>query len=197
MQVAIGGGDDHLLADQPAEHHGDCRRIAVPHVRIANQRDIGGELPGILLEERCEVDAAAFLLALEEESETDRQPAGHRLPCSAGLDEGHQLAFVVRRPAGDYPAAAVGHGGQPRLEWRRLPEVERIDRLDIIVPVEQDLGADSPGAGMGDHDRMTGRRPRARVKAEAAQLSDQPLRRLFAPMRHRPDPSKCSRCGGA
>ena len=71
----------------------------------------------------------------------ERQLAGHRLPGAAGLHEGHQLAFVVAGPARDDRLASVRQGGDARLEGRRLPQIERIDRLHVVMAVEQHAAA--------------------------------------------------------
>jgi hypothetical protein len=51
--------------------------------------------------------------------------------------EGHHvhvdLALVVRRPTGEH-AAPLDH----RLERRRVPEIERIDGLDVVMAVDED-----------------------------------------------------------
>ena len=67
----------------------------------------------------------------------ERQLAGHRLEGAAGLDEGHHLAFVVAGAARDDDLAAVGQRRDARRERRRVPQIERIDRLHVVVAVEQ------------------------------------------------------------
>ena len=57
----------------------------------------------------------------------------------AGLDEGHQLALVVLGAARDDDLAPVGMVGDHRLERRTIPEIERIDRLHIVMAVEQHM----------------------------------------------------------
>ena len=49
-----------------------------------------------------------------------------------------------------------------RLERRTMPEIERIDRLHIVVTVEQHMRPPAifgPAVDLGDDRRMTGRRP--------------------------------------
>ena len=58
VQVAVGGTDRHLLADQAAQHDGDGAALAAPHAGVADQRDVGAELVGIRLEEGDQARAA-------------------------------------------------------------------------------------------------------------------------------------------
>ncbi len=64
----------------------------------------------------------------------------------------------------------VGHG---RLERRPVPQVQRIDRLHVVVPVEQHM---RPPAGTairthpGDDGRMTGGRPHLRGEAKRCDI---------------------------
>src|SRR6202007_2673718 len=100
------------------------------------------------------------------------QRSGDGLVGAAGLDEGHHLALVVAGAARHDDLAAVGRGANPRRKRRLLPQIERIDRLHVVVAVEQDAWALAVPTGalmttLGDHDRMPLRRAHARVKANA------------------------------
>ena len=83
--------------------------------------EVGAELVGVRLQERRQARAAGFLLALEQHGDRDRQPARHRLPGAAGLDEGHQLALVVGGAAAADRLAAVGAGLDRRARTDRGP----------------------------------------------------------------------------
>ena len=82
---------------------------------VADQRDVGVQLVGVVLHERHQRGRAGFLLALEEEGDLAGQGAVHRLPGAAGLDEGHQLALVV---AGAAAADHLALGRCPRTPDR-------------------------------------------------------------------------------
>ena len=177
MQVAIGAGDGDFLADQTAQRHRDRRMAAAPHVGVADKRQIGGQLLRIGGHERRQVGAARFLLAFEQHGDARRQLAGHRLPGADRLDEGHQLALVVGGAARRDHLDAVALDDL-RLEGRRFPEIERIDRLHVVMAVEQEMGS---LAGMvADDDRVAGRRPGAGFEAKADQVGGKPLGRLPA-----------------
>ena len=137
MQVAVGAGELDLLVDQPAQRGRHHRRLRIPHAGVADQREVELELVGIVLDEAEQVLRAALLLALDHHGDRQRQRAGHRLEGAAGLDEGHHLAFVVAGAARDDDLAAVGQRRDARRERRRLPQVERIDRLHVVMAVEQ------------------------------------------------------------
>ena len=171
MQIAVGGLDLDLVIDEPAQRGGDRRRVLVPHAGVADQREVGLQVGLVLLEERHEVLRADFFLALDDDGDVDRQRSRHRLPGAAGLDEGHQLPLVVLGAARDDDLAAVGMVGHDRLERRTVPQVQRIDRLHIVMAVEQHV---RPTAGaaigiavvLGDDRRMPRRRPHLRREAE-------------------------------
>ena len=74
-----------------------------------------------------------FLLALEHVLEVDRKAAAGRQDGGRGHDVGVGLALVVGRAAGEHPTA-----DDDRLEGRRRPQVQRIDRLDVVMAVDQD-----------------------------------------------------------
>jgi hypothetical protein len=117
----------------------------------------------VLFEKRNEIFRSDFFLALDDDGDVDRQRTGHGLPGPAGLDEGHQLTLVVFGTARDDDLAAVGMVGNHRLERRTMPQIERIDRLHIIVPIEQHVRPPLATAiEFGDDGGMTGRRPHLR-----------------------------------
>src|SRR5581483_4457392 len=92
---------------------------------------------GIVADEIEQGRGAALLLACDHGGDGGRQLSGHRLERPAGLDEARSLALIVTGAAGDDDLAPTGKRFDARLERRRLPEVERIDRLHVVVAVEQ------------------------------------------------------------
>ena len=68
-----------------------------------------------------------------------------------------------------------------RQEGRGLPELDRVDRLDVIVPIEEHMRAVRRGAWMmRDDHRMAGCLPQTGVEADRLQIVDQPFRGLPA-----------------
>ena len=90
---------------------------------------------------------------------------------AAGFDEGHQLTLVVGGAAPD-DLRAGRRLGEPRFEGRRLPEVERVRRLDVVVAVEENMRRAGPSSsGVGNDHRMTRSRPHRGFEAQPASSS--------------------------
>ena len=119
-------------------------------------------------------DAARLLLALEQHGDRQRQRARHLLPGAAGLDEGHQLALVVGGAATDHDLRAVVPGQDLRVERVVVPELERVDRLHVVVAVEEQRRPRAV-ALVADHHRMAGGVAHAGVEADLAQVGGVPL----------------------
>ena len=144
--------------------------VTSPHARVANQRQIAAQFGGIVAHEIEQVLGAAFLLALDQHGDVERNRASNRLKGAARLDKGHRLAFVVAGTTRHDDFAAAVERFDARLERRRLPQIEWIDRLHIIVSVKQNARRATVACGLADHDRMAVGRADARLKAEAAQI---------------------------
>lgn len=167
MQVAVGRRDCDFLADQAAKGGGDGGRIAVPHAGIAYQCIIGFQLIGIGIKERLQRGRTGFFLALEKNGDAHGQTAIDCLIGPAGFHEGHQLTLVISRstPGDHLPAAAdIFHG---RFERIVFPEIERIDRLHIVMAVEKHMRrVFCRGVVMRHHHWMTGRVANGSRKAQ-------------------------------
>ena len=110
------------------------------------------ELVLVLAHELVEVLAADFLLALDEDLDVDRQRPGLLQPGLDGLEVHEDLALVVGRAA--RVDLAVAHR---RLKRRRLPQVHRVDRLHVVVPVEQHRRRAGGAEPVGVDDRVARR----------------------------------------
>src|SRR5262249_44259247 len=144
-----------------------------------NEREIEPKLGGMIANEPEQMFRAALLLALEHERDRQRQAAGHCLPRAAGLDEGHELAFVVAGPARDDGLAALTDVLDPRLERRGLPQIQRIDRLHVVMTIEQRARPASV-ATLADDDRVAGGRSDVDVETERAEILGEMLGGLAA-----------------
>ena len=89
---------------------------------------------------------------------------GERPTC---LDKGHNLAFVIAGSARHDDLAAVRQRGDARRKRRRLPKVDGIDRLHVVMAVEKDAGSAAVGPAFADHDGMPSSRPNAGFKTDA------------------------------
>ena len=83
------------------------------------------------------------------------------------------VGLVVRRAPGEDPPVA-----DDRLEGRRLPLVERVDRLDVVVAVDEDRGRPLRVEPVGVDDGVpAGLRDLHVLEAGRGQLSREPLGR--------------------
>ncbi len=103
----------------------------------------------------------------------------HVGPGAAGLDEGHELALVVRgaAPADDRAVRGLLDRG---IERTSVPEIERIDWLHVVVPVEEHVrGAVRRADPAGDHRAARGG-AHLGLGAHAAQVRGEELGRVGA-----------------
>ena len=122
---------------------------------------------------------SGLFLALEQRGHLTRRPA-ELLEGSAGLEKGHELAFVVRRAARHDPVA-LRPGFQLGLEGRAQPEVQGVDRLHVVVAIEQDMRrVAAAGLDIADNHRPAFGRVLGRLESKRAEFADQPVRRPLA-----------------
>ena len=104
--------------------------ISVSHTTAASAFRRGGGFDVLL-----DVLAAGFLLAFEQELHVHGQLAGDLQQALHGLDLDEHLPFIVAGAARENVVAAdLG------VERRRLPFVERIGRLHVVVAIEKERG---------------------------------------------------------
>ena len=123
MQVAVGGLDPHLLIDEPAQRRGDRRRVLVPHAGVADEREVGGEIVLVALQERGEILRADLLLALDQQRDRHRKAAGDLLPGAAAstkviswpLSSSAPRATIALRPSGKVRTAGSNGGFSQRF----------------------------------------------------------------------------------
>ena len=96
-----------------------------------------------------EARASHLLLALDQERDSKREPRVLLEQLAHRGDVGHQRALVVGRAAAVDALADDG-----RLEWRRLPEGERVRRLHVVVAVDHHVGPARVPAAACEHDRV-------------------------------------------
>ena len=150
VQVAVQRPDGDLgVADPPERrvHRGDARRIKR---RIADERRIGVGALGLDAEQVAQHLPAALLLALDDEVDVERRHAVGIARGLVGLEQAVDLALVVGGAAA--VEAPLAHGG---VERRRLPLLERIGRLDVIVPVDEQRGLPRHPRALRPHDGMS------------------------------------------
>ena len=177
MQIAGGALHGELGRGEAAQHGGDLGGLRVEQVRVTDQREIRLELVPVLGQEGNDRGRAAFLLAFEQDRQVAGQAARDRLPGAERLDEGHQLALVVAGAAGADHLAGRSLLDR-RVEGVALPQLERVDRLHVIMAVNQQM---RPVALVMRHHHRLARRVAPRgVEAETRKLGHQPVGRGLA-----------------
>src|SRR5262249_49641403 len=119
------------------QRDGDGRGARIPHAGVTNERQVALQLGGIILDEVEQVNRAAFFLTLDHQRQRQWQGPRHFLEGPASLDEGHQLPFVVARPSRNDYLSAIRGGRNSRRERGRLPKIERVHWLHVIVAIEE------------------------------------------------------------
>ena len=164
--------DVDLRVHDAAEADGDGRQVALEEPGVADDDHVGLEPVAVLGDPRLEARRAVFLLPFEHEGQVDRRRPADRAQGLEGAQVHHQLALVVRDAAADEPAVA-----DERLERRVLPQVEGVDRLDVVVAVDDDGRRARRLVDPAVDDRMqVGRDDLDLGRAQAAQASRDPLR---------------------
>ena len=127
--------DVELDREVALEPEGDLGPAVEGEAAAFPEASVGLQQLGVTLDDCVEVRARDLLLALDDPADRHRQRA-------AGLAKGTDrrkpdadLGLVVGSTARIEPAVT-----QRRFERRRLPELDRVDWLDIVVVVEEQSG---------------------------------------------------------
>ena len=171
--VQVGGraGDAQFQRRDTAQAVGESGHARREHPGVRDGDDIAAQLLAMRGEKLLQMRAADFLLALDEHDEIHGQPAGFAQRLADAHDVGKDLSFVVRRAAGKDDAVF-----DPRLEGRRLPQLQRIDRLHVVVPVDHHRAPPRHVRIARHHDGMPRRGMDDRVQADRLQPPGQPAR---------------------
>ncbi len=149
MHVLERALDLDLPVRDPAQPVGDGRRaVVVLHVRVGHDAHVGGEEVRVRLDELGHRLADVLLVAFEHDPQVDGQVADALQPRLGGAEVHVQLPLVVPAATGVHDVVLV-----PRLERRTDPLLQRINRLDVVVAVDQDGGLVRSGVEPvgGDH----------------------------------------------
>jgi hypothetical protein len=178
VQVDGGPAQGDLGVGQPAHRHDGAGDVGGGHPGVADHHDVAAQPLGPLPQQGGEVRRAGLLLALDQDLDGDRRGvAAGGGQVRAHAEQVHRdVALVVDRAAG-VQLRAVGALDAGGLERGVRPQLQRVDRLDVVVPVDEGhrravvrrgpLGVDGGGTGGLPHlhDR----------EARAAQRGGQPL----------------------
>ena len=132
MEILGRSGDLDLGVEDAAQGVAQRGLVGGEHGGVAHQDHVGVQLLPAFAQEDGQALAPGLLLALDHDLEVDGELA---VDLHVGLDrlEVHvDLSLVVHGAA--RVELAVAHNG---LEGLRGPQLERLGRLNVVVPVEQ------------------------------------------------------------
>jgi hypothetical protein len=149
VEVAAGAGDLDIKKHKTAETAGEHDLILGGNAGVGQVDEICLQPVAVGLKEFGKARAADLLLALDQETDAQRQVRAAFEQPSHGRDVGHERPLVVRRAAAkDTLTADLG------LEGRRLPEIERIRRLHVVVTIDDHMGPMGGPSAVGQDDGM-------------------------------------------
>ncbi len=172
MQVVLGRLHPQFEVGQSAQSVNECGQVRVEDERVAIEHRVAAQKLFVLLQRLGQVGRPDLFLALEEHLHAHRQ----RIGGENGFERGqvrHQRALHIRSAAGVevFPAHSRG-------KRRRDPFLERLGRLDVVMPVQQkDRGLRVGVHPFRIHDLRSVHRQEARLKTEFQQPVHQPFRR--------------------
>ena len=152
VEIGAGRFDPELEVDQAAERVGDRGEPLCHHRRVTDDAVVGFEPVLVGAHEFLEIRAADFFFAFGDHLKVQRQLAGRAQPGMDRLPVERDLPLVIGCSAPEEQAVLLA-----RLERWRCPKVQWVDRLDVIVPVEQRGRLARGLQPVGVDDRVPGR----------------------------------------
>ena len=151
MEVAGGAGDLDFGVHQAAGGGRHRGHVLLRERSVEQHHGVRAQAVAFGLEKGGEDDAAALLLTLDRHPQVDGQSAAFRLHRVAdGGDQRHVVRLAVAGAARVDLAIADG-----RLERRRLPLLERVRGLDVVVAVDEERGRPLGSGPLGVDGRVT------------------------------------------
>ena len=166
VQIHLRAGHFDLQRSHAAQTVTQRRHSLCHHSGIGNDRDIAPQRFLIFREKISQIAAADFFFALDHEMQVDRQIAVllERFLDPENVRE--NLPFVVGRAARKNVAVF-----QHRIERRRIPQIERIGRLHIVMSVNHDGAAPGLMFVLRPDHRMARCRTQASSRARCRSVS--------------------------
>ena len=131
MQILVRPRHLHFEVGQPAHAAIDARHLVADHGGVGDEAYIGLQEILVLAYPRRKAQRAYLLLPFEDEFHIMvKQPAAHLL--LEGLQMHEELTLVVVGAAAPY-----GPVVNDRLEGIAVPFVQRLGRLDVVMPIDQ------------------------------------------------------------
>ena len=163
----------HLPVGNAPQAIADGRRpMIVERVAVTHHAHVGPQKVGVIVDELLDRLGADLLVSLEEEAKVDRDATGCSHPRLEGLEMHEELPLVVSGAPRVHAIVLVS-----RLERRSNPFVEGVDRLDVVVAVDEHGRRVVAGMHpLGSHDRVMGRLMQlSTFGADAGELVHDPL----------------------
>ena len=134
MQIARRAVQRDLEAGNAAQSVGQRRMLRRRHARVGNDDGVAGQLRAVLAQEgRQALLPTSSSPSMTKVRSQGKLGAGFEIGFDR-LEVGEVLAFVVARAARE--ERAVAHA---RLEGRRLPQLERLGRLHVVMAVNHEV----------------------------------------------------------
>ena len=133
MSVAAQNLEVEPDGESPLEAEADLRPPVGKRAAPLPEASVRVEEVDVAADDLVEVRAPDLLLALDDPADPHRELAARLAHRSNRCEPNRKLGLVVGRAAREQ--LPVAHR---RLERRRLPEVERIDRLHVVVVVQEE-----------------------------------------------------------
>ena len=139
MQIFVWSGYRDFFAQETAKHRSDGWNPTVKKTRVTNQRNICSNFVFVFLHKGNEAGRSAFFFAFKEKRDLARQFAMLSNPSPTRFHKCHQLALIVASPtrADYFPFFSLFNC---RIKRIPVPQVQRINRLHIVVTIEKQMG---------------------------------------------------------
>ena len=172
MQVAVRARQLHLDGHDAAKRVGQGGEIFLGNAVVGDDNVVALQRGLLGLDEGHQVFAADLLLAFEDEGDVAGKFRAGLEVGLYGLQVGEVLALVVAGTAGEEIAAL-----DARLEGRRLPQLERLGRLHVVVAVDHVVRLLCAGLARraGHEDGVALGRMQLGFQADGAAVLQQPI----------------------
>ena len=171
MQIHLRASHLNLEGGHSAQPVAQCWHAARDHTGIGNYCHVAFQRVVIVTEKIAEVCAADFFFALDHKMHVHRQFALLLDRLLKAENVRKDLAFVVRCTTRKNVAIL-----QNRLKRRRIPKLQRIWRLHIVMSVDQNGSPPGPMLIARPNDRMTRRGNQLCLQTNTREFLHEPMR---------------------
>ena len=174
VQVARRAVQLDFKCNDAAQRIGERGMFRAGHAGVRDDDGVAFQFGTIFFQKDGKVFAADFLLTFNHKSQVAGQGSSGFEIGLDGLQVGEVLALVVGAAA-----RVNGTSLNARLERRRIPQVERLGRLHVVVAVYHEVRRAAPATitvrRLGNDDGMAGGRADFRFESDGAAMGDEPF----------------------